>query len=194
LAAFRELRTISHVDNKKDQEITLVNAALRALRVFLLIAVIGFAMLGAFVMSTEGAPVATVVQRDILPIPVQSPNRPSDYPDDLPTINNVSLIKLSPEPGIIMVHLATPDTPAKAVQSVLESFNDAGWDTTFATGDTLLAGSATLKDLLVGVTVFPDEYKSSPVGWTTILIYLEKEADKVDRVAPQPLPPSGPKG
>ena len=178
----------------KDPEITLGNAVFRAVRVFLLIAVVGFATLGVFVLNTDGAPVATVVQRDILPIPVQAPNRPSDYPDDLPTINNVSLIKLSPEPGIVLVHLATPDTPAKAVQSVLESFDEAGWVITFATGDTLLAGSATLKDLVVGVTVFPDEYKNSPIGWTTILIYLEKEADKVDRVAPQPLPPSGPKG
>ena len=180
------------MDNK-NQEITLRNATFRAVRVFLLIAVIGSAILYAFILSSEGAPVATVVQREILPIAVQAPNRPSDYPDDLPTINNVSLINLSPEPGIVFVHLATPDIPAVAVQSVIDSFEDAGWKSTFATGDTLLAGSATLKDLVVGVIVSPDEYNNSPSGWTTILIYLEREADKVDRVAPQPLAPKGPK-
>ena len=187
-------RTVSLVGKSRETDLTLRASALRALRIFLLIAVVGFSALAVFVFTTDDAPVATVVKRDIKPIPVQAPNRPSDYPDDLPTIDNVSLIEVSPEPGIIVVHLATPSTPADAVQSVLDGFDDAGWEATFAAGATRLAGSATLEETVVGVTVFPDEYKSSPKGWTTILIYLAKDPDYVDRVAPQPMLPSGPKG
>lgn len=194
MAGSGPLRTVSLVRKSSDTDLTLRAAALRSLRIFSLIAVVGFSGIAVFVFTTDDAPVATVVKRDIKPIPVQAPNRPSDYPDELPTIDNVSLIEVSPEPGIIVVHLATPSTPADAVQSVTDGFDVAGWETTFAAGATLLAGSATLDETVAGVTVFPDEYKGSPKGWTTILIYLAKDPDFVDRVLPQPMLPSGPKG
>ena len=172
---------------------SLRTAARRATLLFLLVMVTGGAFIGFILQTAEKGPVAQIIKTDFKPIPVRAPDRPAQYPEQLPTLDNISVVSVVAKPGVIVVHIASPDTPGAFVDEVVSSFTRDGWEMSFAVGATDLAGGAVLNAKTVGVYVTPSAVKGAPKGWTSAIIVIQNDEVEVQKADTQPQVKQGPK-
>ncbi len=176
-----------------DETNTLRAVAKRALLLFLLIVSLGGALIGAVIMSSGTGTVGEVVKTEFEPVPVRSPDRPARYPDELPTVDNITIVSVEAKPGVRIVHVASPDTPEVFVDAVVAAFKQDGWEMTFSEGATDLSGGASLENEIVGVFVTPSEMKGAPKGWTSAIFTIQNEEVEIEKTVTQPLEDRGPK-
>ena len=166
-------------EGSSEVEITLRRASIRALVAFLLLLLVGGLAIMALVRTSDLGPVATVVAIPEDPVTVRSPDRPARYPAELPTFDNITLLAIRPEPGALLVELASPVTPAAAIAMVREALEEDGWEFDMVSSANRLIGFAEKGEERIGIEVTGDERSGTPTGWIAINILLVDE----------PLPP-----
>ncbi len=162
-------------------EITLARASIRAVVAFLLLLLVGGLGIVGLVRTSDLGPVATVAAIPEDPVTVRSPDRPARYPAELPTLDNVTLLAVRPEPGALLVELASPVTPAAAIAMVRKALEEDGWELDMVASANRLIGFAEKGEERIGLEVTGDERSGTPTGWISINILLVDE--------PPPPPP-----
>lgn len=168
--------------------ITLRQAARRALVAFLAVLVAGGAALWLVLSSSDQAPVAAVRVKSTDPTTVRAPDRPARYPDLLPTLDNITVLQVRPEPGAVLIELASPSTPADTIAMVRDALVTDGWEVQIVASTNRILGTATKDGDRVGLEITGDYRKGTPTGWITIQLLIEDEAESVEP-AFQPTPP-----
>jgi hypothetical protein len=169
-------------------EPTLARASLRAAVAFLVVLAVGGCLLWLMVQRSDPGPIASVATSTVEPATVRAPERPERYPDALPTLDDVALMRVRTEPGAILAELASPTTPAEAVAMVQDALTKDGWETGLVSSPSRLMGSATKGDQLIAFEVTGDERSGVPKGWITINILIKQDTTQV----PPPVEPVRP--
>lgn len=169
----------------QDVEPSLRRASVRALVAFSVVMLIGGTALWFLVERSDPGPIATVSTRTVEPETVRAPDRPERYPDELPTLDNVTLLRIRPEPGAVLVELASPTTPSDAIAMVIDALSDDGWDTELVSSTSRVMAVAVKGEQRMAVEVTGDSRKGTPNGWISINLLLEQN---LEEAPPPPAP------
>lgn len=190
MASADDADTVSSVPDQQQKRPhpALRTAMIRSAILFGLILIVGGALLDVIINDAERPLVATVTTKDPRPVTIAAPARPDGYPDELPTLDKVSMVKLKAEPGAVLLVLVTPLPPADALEMVEKAFLRDGWDVRFSKSSSRLLGAATKKGTLVGVGVSSDATDLTPIGWVTVTMLLERDSVPPPPVVTPPQP------
>jgi hypothetical protein len=157
----------------KVKEYTNKQALLRSIRVFTILIIIGLSIIFLLYKLNDKPVIAKDNKIDIKPYLISSPDRPKDYPESLPTLNNISLVGNELTIDGIYYTLVTNSTPQEAVNMVTNAFLNEGWDNYVVNAETSLLGSFTKDSIKVGVEVTSKKREPYINGWVTITLLLE---------------------
>ena len=157
----------------KLKEYTNKQALLRSIRVFTILIIIGLSIIFLLYKLNDKPVIAKDNKIDIKPYLISSPDRPKDYPESLPTLNNISLVGNEITIDGIYYTLVTNSTPQEAVNMVTNAFLNEGWDNYVVNAETSLLGSFTKDAIKVGVEVTSKKREPYINGWVTITLLLE---------------------
>ena len=157
----------------KLKEYTNKQALLRSIRVFTILIIIGLSIIFLLYKLIDKPVIAKDNKIDIKPYLISAPERPKDYPESLPTLNNISLVGNEITIDGIYYTLVTNSTPQEAVTMVTNAFLNEGWDNYVVNAETSLLGSITKDAIKVGVEVTSKKREPYINGWVTITLLLE---------------------
>jgi hypothetical protein len=158
------------------KEYTYKQALLRSLLAFIIILFIG----GLFILiiyKITYKPIEFKIEKyDFKPSLVSAPNRPKGYSEELPTLDNVALVKIQKSFGGTYYTLISDSTPEKVVEMVLNSFEKDKWKNNTVNTNTALLGSfISMDDLLVGVEITSKPREGYIKGWVTITLLVKND-------------------
>ena len=157
----------------KLKEYTNKQALLRSIRVFTILIIIGLSIIFLLYKLNDKPVIAKDNKIDIKPYLISAPERPKDYPESLPTLNNISLVGNEITIDGIYYTLVTNSTPQEAVTMVTNAFLNEGWGNYVVNAETSLLGSFTKDAIKVGVEVTSKKREHYINGWVTITLLLE---------------------
>ena len=157
----------------KLKEYTNKQALLRSIRVFTILIILGLSIIFLLYKLNDKPVIAKDNQIDIKPYLISAPERPKDYPESLPTLDNISLVGNEKKIDGIYYTLLTNSTPQEAVTMVTNAFLNEGWDNYVVNAETSLLGSFTKDSIKVGIEVTSKKREPYFNGWVTITILLE---------------------
>ena len=157
----------------KLKEYTNKQALLRSIRVFTILIILGLSIIFLLYKLNDKPVIAKNNQIDIKPYLISAPERPKDYPESLPTLDNISLVGNEKKIDGIYYTLLTNSTPQEAVTMVTNAFLNEGWDNYVVNAETSLLGSFTKDSIKVGIEVTSKKREPYINGWVTITILLE---------------------
>lgn len=157
----------------KLKEYTNKQALLRSIRVFTILIIIGLSIIFLLYKLNDKPVIAKDNKIDIKPYLISSPDRPKDYHESLPTLNNISLVGNELTIDGIYYTLVTNSTPQEAVTMVTNAFLNEGWGNYVVNAETSLLGSFTKDAIKVGVEVTSKKREPYINGWVTITLLLE---------------------
>ena len=157
----------------KLKEYTNKQALLRSIRVFTILIIIGLSIIFLLYKLNDKPVIAKDNKIDIKPYLISAPERPKDYPESLPTLNNISLVGNEITIDGIYYTLVTNSTPQEAVTMVTDAFLNEGWGNYVVNAETSLLGSFTKDAIKVGVEVTSKKREPYINGWVTITLLLE---------------------
>lgn len=157
----------------KLKEYTNKQALLRSIRVFTILIILGLSIIFLLYKLNDKPVIAKDNQIDIKPYLISAPERPKDYPESLPTLDNISLVGNEKKIDGIYYTLLTNSTPQEAVTMVTNAFLNEGWDNYVVNAETSLLGSFTKDSIKVGIEVTSKKREPYINGWVTITILLE---------------------
>jgi hypothetical protein len=164
---------VMRTNKYKVKEYTNKQALLRSIRVFTILIIIGLSIIFLLYKLNDKPVIAKDNKIDIKPYLISSPDRPKDYPESLPTLNNISLVGNEQTIDGIYYTLVTNSTPQEAVNMVTNAFLNEGWDNYVVNAETSLLGSFTKDSIKVGVEVTSKKREPYINGWVTITLLLE---------------------
>lgn len=164
---------VMRTNKYKVKEYTNKQALLRSIRVFTILIIIGLSIIFLLYKLNDKPVIAKDNKIDIKPYLISSPDRPKDYPESLPTLNNISLVGNELTIDGIYYTLVTNSTPQEAVNMVTNAFLNEGWDNYVVNAETSLLGSFTKDSIKVGVEVTSKKREPYINGWVTITLLLE---------------------
>lgn len=156
-----------------EKEYSNKQALIRSIRIFIILLIIGLSLIFLLYKVNNKPIIAKDNQIDIKPYLISSPDRPKDYPELLPTLDNISLVGNEITIDGIYYILLTNSTPQEAVNMVTKAFLDDGWDNYIVNAETSLLGSFTKNSIKVGVEVTSKKREPYINGWVTITLLLE---------------------
>ena len=157
----------------------LSRTVFRAIIMVSIIGLVGGTLLHRYADANSEQPIEFVSKSVATDVLYKAPDKPAGYPEELPALDNVKFISIVPQPGAILIHAASGETPQQTVKMVEAAFDNEEWKVTVVKSDTEMSGSATKGKYKVGVQVSTLPTAGTPKGWTTIELLFEKEAAEV---------------
>jgi hypothetical protein len=157
----------------KVKEYTNKQALIRSIRIFLILIIVGSAIIFSLYKVNNKPVSATENIVDLKPYLVAAPDRPKDYHESLPTLDNVALVDSDITINGIYYILLTDSTPQNTVKMIDEAFEKEGWESFVVNAETSMLGSYKKDSINVGIEVTSKKREPHVNGWVTITLLLE---------------------